>query len=182
MPFTRILLLFCALGPLALLCTAQAPSFVAKSVTHTATIRLQGPLDRVFPLFGPIGEKEWAPGWNPQIVYPIGPEVAEGMVFTVDDGAHGAAFWTITRYDPAAQRIAYVNVIPGFLVNRIEIACRAAGGQTDVTITYQHTALSDGGNEFVTHADDAMFEKRMAHWQHAINHLLTTGRRISATH
>ena len=179
---TRTLLLLFTLAP-ALFCVAQTPRFVAQSVTHTATIRLQGASDRVFPIFGPIREKEWAPGWNPQVVYPIGPEVAEGMVFTVEEGEHGTAFWAVTRYDLAARRIAYVNVTPGFLVNRIEIACRAAGdNQTDVTITYQHTALGEDGNQFVAQAGDAMWRKKMAHWGYAINHLLTTGERIAGSH
>jgi hypothetical protein len=178
---TRMLFLLCAVAPV-LFCAAQKPAtFVAKSVTHTATIHLQGSLGRVFPLFGPIREKDWAPGWEPQIVHPIGPQVAEGMVFTVDGGKDGTAYWIITRYDEATHRIAYANVIPGYLFNRIEIECRAAGAdQTDVTVTYQHTALNDAGNEFVATIDDAMYAKKMAHWQHAIDHLLTTGHRITS--
>ena len=178
---TRMLLLLFAIAP-ALFCAAQAPpAFVAKSATHTATIHLHGALERVFPLFTPIGEKDWAPGWEPKIVFPAGPQAAEGMVFTVDEGKDGTAYWIITRYEPAAHRIAYANVLPGYLFNRIEIACRAVSdNQTDVTVTYQHTALNDAGNRFVEQVDDAHYQKRMAHWQYAIDHLLTTGERIPA--
>jgi hypothetical protein len=181
----RILLSLAAALPLLGLALAQAQpaAFTAKSITHTATIQLDGSIDRIFPLFGPVREKEWAPGWDPQILFPAGKDVAEGMVFTVDEKEHGVAYWIITRYDPAAHRIAYVNVLPGYLVNRIEIACRAAGEkQTDVTVTYQHTALDHAGNRFVEQVDDAYYSKKMAHWQHAIDHLLQTGQRIPAQH
>src|SRR5258706_16458471 len=43
----------------------------AKAITHRGLIRLAAPVERVFPLFGPVREKLWAPGWNPQIVYPL---------------------------------------------------------------------------------------------------------------
>src|SRR5437879_5188037 len=78
----KILLLLSAALPLLGLALAQSQSagFAAKSVTHTGTIHLESSIDRVFPLFGPVREKEWAPGWNPQIVFPAGKEVAEGMV------------------------------------------------------------------------------------------------------
>src|SRR5579864_5921770 len=47
-----------------------AKSFVGQSVTRTGTIHLNGPIARVFPLFEPIPEKLWAPGWEPKVVYP----------------------------------------------------------------------------------------------------------------
>jgi len=183
---TILLCLFAALPVLSLALAAdksQASPFTAKSVTQTGTIHLNGAIHRVFPFFGPVREKEWAPGWNPQIVFPIGPEIAEGMVFTVQQDKNGIAYWMVTRFDPATHTIAYANVIPGLLAVRIQIACRAAGDQqTDVTVTYQHTALSDAGNQIVEQLDDKASEAKMAHWQHAINHLLATGKRIPSEH
>ena len=76
--------------PLAL--AAQTPSpaiaFRAKAVSHIATIRLAGSIGQVFRLFGPIVEKEWAPGWNPDVLYPTDRDVDEGMFFITHE-THG---------------------------------------------------------------------------------------------
>lgn len=178
---TRMLIFACCALPLfAQLASSQ--TFTAKSVTRTGTIRLKGSLDRVFPLFGPVREKEWAPGWEPHIVAPLTSEVAEGMVFTVEQ-QHGTMFWIVTRFDPAAHAISYVNVTPGDLVNRILIRCRSlAANETEVSVTYQHTGLAAVGNQYVESQNETAYAAKMRHWEEAINHLLTTGRQIEMRH
>jgi hypothetical protein len=41
----------------------------AKRISRSSTITLNAPLEKVFPLFGPIKEMEWAEGWQPEIMY-----------------------------------------------------------------------------------------------------------------
>jgi len=151
-------------------------SFVAKSVTLAGTIRLQASMDRVFPLFGPVQEKVWAPGWEPRLVYPTDRDVAEGMVFTVhrDDGTE---YWSITQFDPERHLIAYVNVIPGHIVNRIVIRCRAiSANQTEATVQYTHTALSEAANRWIEQQTREKYDAKMQHWQEAITYGLEHGR------
>ena len=153
-------------------------AFHAKAVSRTGTIRLAGAIDKVFPLFGPVREKDWAPGWDPEIVYPAGAEVAEGMVFRTHDKS-GETFWVITHFDAAGHSIAYANVTPGYIVNRIMIHCTAAGAnETECSVTYAHVALSEHANNFIEHMDDKAYAAKMTHWQEAINHRLTTGKTI----
>ena len=37
-------------------------NFESKRISRTSIITLNAPLEKVFPLFGPIKEKEWADG------------------------------------------------------------------------------------------------------------------------
>src|SRR5262245_10342915 len=50
-------------------------------ISRTATFRAEGPIDKVFPLFGPVLEKEWCWGWNPEILYSTSPLIEEKMIF-----------------------------------------------------------------------------------------------------
>ena len=156
--------------------------FQARAVSHAATIRMNGPVEKVFPLFGPVRESEWAPGWSPDLVYPTDSEVAEGMVFKTP-GEEGETLWVITRYDPEQHTVVYANVTPGYMVNRILIHCSAAGsGETDATVAYSHVALGEHGNDFVQHMDEQAYAAKMEHWRLAINYRLETGKTIPAHH
>jgi hypothetical protein len=152
--------------------------FQAMAVSHSATIALKGPVDKVFPLFGPVREAEWAAGWSPQLVYPTGSEIAEGMVFKTV-GETGETFWVIIRYDPEQLTVAYANVTPGYMINRILIRCAATeDGRTAATVTYWHVALSEQGNDFIRHMDESVYAAKMKHWRQAIDYRLETGKRI----
>jgi hypothetical protein len=181
MSISGLLILGLMLGVGALAHQSGPEPFQAKAVSHTATIRLNRPVDKVFPLFGPVRESDWAPGWSPELIYPTNTDVAEGMVFKVE-GETGLGFWVITRYDPGQHTVAYVNLTPGHMVNRILIACSSAGDETDATITYWHVALDERGNDFVQHMDAPAYAAKMAHWQQAIKYRLETGKTIPAHH
>ena len=174
-----LLILGLMLGMAALLQRPAAAGsqshFQANAVSHTGTIRLNGPVDKVFPLFGPVRESDWAAGWSPELIYPTDTDVAEGMVFKVA-GETGLGFWVITRYDPQQHTVAYVNLTPGHMVNRILITCGEVGGKTDATITYWHVALDERGNDFVRRMDAQAYAAKMAHWQQAINYRLETNK------
>jgi hypothetical protein len=175
-------LLLCGLALLPLAMQMERPptasEFHAKQALRTATIRIDGAIRDVFPLFTPIREKEWAAGWDPHPVWPANGEVVEGMVFTVDE-TPGRVFWVVTHYDPARHSIAYANVLPGQTLNRIEIACVASGAsQTDCTVRYAFVGLSDEGNKFVEMHSEEAYAAKLKHWTEAINHRLQTGKTV----
>jgi len=177
-----IVLLLCAVSLLPLLTRVGMSqvnsSFQAKQALRTGSIRLDGPIDKVFPLFTPIEEKKWAPGWDPQPVWPASGEVVEGMIFTVKEDP-GTVYWVVTHYDPQRHEISYANVMPGQTVNRIEIACKPAGAnQTECTVKYAFVGLSDEGNNFVEMHSEAVYAAKMQHWTKAINHALSTGSKV----
>ena len=176
MALTALLLCGLAILPLTLQTEHPDTTFQAKQARRTATIRIDGAIADVFPLFTPIREKEWAAGWDPHPVWPATGEVVEGMVFTVDE-TPGRVFWVVTHYDPERHQISYANVLPGQTLNRIEITCRAPGAnQTDCTVRYAFVGLSKEGNKFVEMHSEATYAAKMKHWTEAINHRLRTGK------
>ncbi len=153
----------------------MSTTFKAQRVTRTDEITLHAPPDKVFPLFGPVREAEWADGWNPVVVYSDSPLAEEeGAVFTTPNPGEADTIWIITRYDPAAYHIEYARITPGSTAVRIVIDCEAApGGSTTARVTYHITTLGEAGQRFI----DLHYPNMMAHWQEAINHVLATGQR-----
>src|SRR5437879_3949028 len=114
----------------------SAPSHVSR----TATIHLAAPMDRVFPLFTVPGEKHWAEGWNPQMIYPASGQPEMGAVFTTQHPGEGLMTWIITQYEPASGQISYARFAPEGHAGLISVQCQAsADGHTAATITYTLT-------------------------------------------
>jgi len=144
-------------------------------------IQLDAPLDQAVPLFGPIGEREWAPDWSPNMIYPAdGSFPAKGSVFT-SSGKHGEGIWILTAYDTRNGSISYLLVLPGYLVTEIEIRVKKQGEKkSSAAVTYRKTALSQGGDEMVAAFSDNA-GSHAAHWEAAINGALRK-RRENAGH
>ena len=144
-------------------------------------IQLDAPLDQAVPLFGPVGEREWAPDWAPHMIYPAdGSFPPKGSVFT-SSGKHGEEIWILTAYDAQDGLISYLVILPGYLVTEIEIHVKKQGEKrSSAEVTYRKTALSEGGDDMVaSFSQDA--GSHAAHWEHAINEALRK-RRGNAGH
>jgi hypothetical protein len=176
---TGITLLGLALMAVSVSQDETAP-FAGKSVTRSSTIHLNGPIAKVFPLFEPIGEKAWAPGWEPEVLYPENGAAQNGTVFlTYDDQSKNATYWTIIEYETQRHRITYINVIPNYQVRRITVECRAvAPDKTDATVSYSYTGTTQHGNDDVSKQTEERYAANMQHWTHAINTYLETGKQI----
>jgi hypothetical protein len=134
------------------------------------TIRLNGSIAEVTPLFGPVRESEWAPGWTPRFVHPSDPAQREGAVFTTTNADGKERLWMLTAYDPSEGRVEYVVVTAGLTANQIKIRIGPDGeDHCRATITYRHAALSLAGNAEVAKLDPAWAEKQRSHWESAIN-------------
>ena len=137
------------------------------------TIRLNGSVDEVSPLFGPVRETEWAPGWSPRFLHPAGGGQQEGAVFTAASADGKERLWILTGYAPAEGRIEYTVVAPGFTANQIKIRVASDGpSHSDATITYRRSALSPEGNQEVAKLDAHWAQQQRTHWEGAINQLL----------
>ncbi len=158
-----------------------AQSFESKRVSRTSTITLDAPLERVFPLFGPIKEKEWADGWNPEIVYSTTNLVEEHMVFKTKSHSHGESSytWMITKYMPEQSLIEYTVFTTERLWN-ITIQCseNTNSQKTDAEITYTYTGLTESGNAINEKALQHMYSKDLKNWEVPINHYLKTGKKL----
>ena len=140
------------------------------------TIRLNGSVAQVTPLFGPVREREWSPEWLPQFVHPKSGEQIEGAVFTTE--THGQhRIWVLTHFDVEGGRVEYVVVAPGLTANQIKIQVVADGvDRSEATITYRHTALATEGNRQVERLDEKWAEEQRSHWETAINRVLAGSR------
>lgn len=143
--------------------------------THTETqfvIHLQASPEEVFPLFGPVGEREWAQQWAPRMIFPSDSSMpATGAVFSTAE-EHGEQTWVLTAYDQKQGHIRYCIFLPGLVVTEIDIWLQKLGdAQTSAEVAYRHTAISAAGD----HLAARMGEHHGAmgpHWEHAINEAL----------
>ena len=153
--------------------TREAGTAAPAQRTQSFTIRLNGSVADVTPLFGPVREAEWAPHWSPRFIYPAEAVQREGAVFATTT-AHGAdRFWLLTTYDVANGRVDYVVMAPAFTANEIKIRVVPDGEQRcKATITYRRSALAPEGNEEVAKLDAHWAEEQRIHWEKAINEAL----------
>src|ERR1700740_3162829 len=125
--------------------------------TQSFTVFLKGSISVVTPLFGPIREAEWAPGWAPHFVNPAEGAQREGVVFTTKDAQGKERIWVVTDYDANEGRIGYAFVTPGFAVPSLGIRFkRHHDGRRKETVTYSFMAMVPEATDYVNQHD--------AHW------------------
>lgn len=144
---------------------ASTPPGRASIVLH-----LRATADRAFPMFDPVNEKGWAPGWQPTLFGDA--RVAAGLVFTTED-EHGRAAWLLDRYDPRTREVRYVVARPATLTT-IDITVVPDGPSSSIaTVTYTRTALDPSAasavDDFIRH-----FALQAPHWESAINAALAS--------
>jgi hypothetical protein len=150
---------------------AMAQAFKAEQFVQSASIQLKGGIERVFPLFTPLGEKKWAQDWNPDLIFPSGGATQEGQILQTPDHMHGAppSTWVVSRYDTSSHQIQYI-ITSAVRVAVISITCTASGkDSTGATISYTLTGLSAEGNALSHHLLGKIFATNLKDWENAIN-------------
>jgi len=148
---------------------------------RTRVIKLEGEVEQVFALFGPRQERDWAEGWDPNIVWPTDGTLQERMVFLRSPhGDRPETMWVVSRYDERQAVIEYTVFAPES-VRWILIRCRAAddGQATEAKIAYTFVGTSESACQHNTRRLDALFRHDLRDWETAINHYLRTGERLS---
>jgi hypothetical protein len=152
--------------------------FSANHESRSRMIQLLAPPGRVFPLFEPVGEREWAADWEPEFLYPRSGAAEVGAVFTTRHPGEADTIWTITAHDPARFHLTYLRVTPGSCVGLVDIGCDGApDGTTHAAVTYAFTALGEAGNNFLAGFTEEHYQAYMASWETAINYFLRHGHR-----
>lgn len=145
-------------------------------VAHTYTHHYNAPPERVFPLLCPVREVDWVDGWLPEVVYTASGVAEPHCTWTMPDGA----IWTVLEHDPQAGRVAFLKTTPGLTVARIEIQVRPDGENASTAdVTYQHTALTRAGADFVETFTEDHYRGFMQGWERALNHYLETGEKLT---
>lgn len=139
---------------------------MAAPTSREASFRVDAPIDRVFPLFTPLGERAWARGWDPEM---LSGETARGTAFRTVGAGGVESVWIVTRYEPAAGAAGYARVAQGSNVGLVDVACTAAGDATDVAVRYTLTGLGADGDAFVREfLSPARYDAFIDEWRTAI--------------
>jgi hypothetical protein len=159
-------------------CALPQKSDATVPLAHTKTefqFTVNASLEQAAPLFGADKERVWAPGWDPQFVYPTPAHDRQGMVFQVSHGEH-TSIWVNTAFDLAGGHIQYAYVMANAMVTSIDIRLmRDGASKTHVAVVYERTALLAEANDHVRHfaANDAKADKE---WEEQINGYLAKQR------
>ena len=138
--------------------------------TQVRSFHLDAPVARVFPLFTALGEKQWAQGWEPELL--SGSE-ERGSVFRTLHGDR-EAIWIVVDYRPAQGRVSYARLVQGSNMGLVDVQCSAVSGGTEVTVRYTLTGVNSQGQAFVTEfLDPGHYSRMIEEWRTAISKALT---------
>jgi len=164
--------------PLVTATLIAAAADAPQRVSRTYDQHLEAPPDRILPLLTPLGERAWAPGWEPEMRWEP-PGGGAGTLFVVRHSGQPDAVWLLDTWEPASGHVHYVHVTPGSDVTEIDIRLRPEGKDGAVaTVRYTWTALGPPGTALVESKTEEEYRRAMRHWELALNHYLTTGRKL----
>ena len=134
------------------------------------TVRL--PVDRVFPLFSPDGERTWVDGWDPEVMHPEDRTWAAGQVFrTIDRDRE--VIWVVTHHDSKTHSVTYHRVEGSDLVARVGVSCTGRE-ETQVRVSYSYFGLSAAGDDEIAAMSEAAFAEKMTNWRTQIEEKVVT--------
>jgi hypothetical protein len=147
------------------------------------------PVDEVFPLYGPVKEAKWSPGWEPQWLYPA-KLVAESLVpesgWTFMTGSSTEKkLWYLMKADFRLHEISYIVFWPEHMMYGISISAvpffdsASNKSGTSTGVKYDFVGISEEGNEEVRKRTngDANHANEMVHWRRAIQGCLEESHR-----
>ena len=138
-----------------------------QNIAHSGTLRVDAPPEHAFQLFTAPGEKLWIEGWDP-VVPSGGDGRAKGAVF-ITTAAGEKAYWVVADYDDEALHARYSRIAPGTHAGTVEVFARDDGsGSTEVTVTFELTALTSEGSKWLADFDSVAFRQKLVDWERMI--------------
>jgi hypothetical protein len=137
------------------------------SIKHTAGFDISQPVEQVFPLFSPEGEKHWVPNWDYENIMGT-TELSEDYVFLTGshDDASTDAIWLVKRYVPEKWFIQFYRVEPEDKIGVVTVQCsRISYHVTHVEVTYQYIPLSEKGHRFINGFTMEIYKKFIDEWR-----------------
>src|SRR4051812_39197219 len=110
------------------------------------------------PLFTAEGERAWAAGWEPS--YPDSSAHEGGQVWTTTGPPETT--WVTVQADETCVR--YARVAPDASAGIVTVTCRATAEGTEVTTSYDMTALSAEGEKRLAEFASA-YDEMLEHWR-----------------
>ncbi len=145
-----------------------------KFVSHSASFTIDAPVDLLFPLFSPEGEKKWVPGWD-YINVMDSVELKEDYIFLTQNHDHSAAdaIWIVKKYLPEQHLVAYYKIEPGQKAGLVTVKCTALeNGKTNIRVSYSYQALSAEGENFIREFTSKVYTEFIAEWEVMLNRYL----------
>lgn len=135
--------------------------------TQVRSFHLNAPVAQVFPLFTALGEKAWAPGWEPRL---LSGREERGSVFRTAHGGQETT-WIVVDYRPAEGRVSYARLAQDSNMGLVDVECSAAaGGGTEVSVRYTLTGLNGRGQAFVSgFLHPPHYDRMIEEWRAAIS-------------
>jgi hypothetical protein len=134
----------------------------------STTFEIAAPLAAVFPCFTALGERAWAPGWEPEL---LSGREQRGSAFRTRADDRCETLWVVTDYRPDLGRVSYARVALGRHVGLVDVACQETGrAHTQVTVTYTLTPLgAEAEAAVVEFLEPPAFAAYVGTWQPAIS-------------
>ena len=133
------------------------------------------PHDHAFRLFTPRGEQDWVPQWKPHFPAGAVDDTAPGTVF--ETHTHGQTTTWVVVDSTLGRRIRYARVTPQVDAGTVTVTLEDVGGQSEVTVTYELTTLTDAANAHL-HAFAARYPAFLQSWEDAIAAYLAQRREL----
>jgi hypothetical protein len=135
------------------------------AATQARTFHLDAPIAQVFRLFTALGEKSWAPGWEPEL---LSGQEERGSVFRTVHGGHETT-WIVVDYRPAQGWVSYARLVRDSNMGLVDVHCTVAPeGGTDVSVRYTLTGLDAQGQALVSRfLDPEHYRQMIEEWRTA---------------
>ncbi len=137
------------------------------TVKHTAGFEMSQPVDKLFQLFSPEGEKLWVPGWDYENITGS-TELCEDYIFLTKNHDHAstAAIWLVKRYDPESYLVQFYKVEPEDKVGIVTVQCsKKAENVTHVEVSYEYVGLTEKGRNFIDAFTHDKYKKFIDGWK-----------------
>jgi hypothetical protein len=139
--------------------------FIPVTRRLTGEFTSAGPVDVVFNLFSPLGEKSWVPEWDPELLHPPGVTWERGLIFRTKED-RSDAIWIVTHLDHPTHHVEYHRVESNRYLARVEVQCTALSAvETVVETTYEFVGLSNEGNEEISAMTEDGYRRKMTRWR-----------------
>jgi hypothetical protein len=137
-----------------------------RSRTHAFV--LEQPAATAIEWFTALGERDWAPGWNPEL---ISGHETRGSVFATVGADHVRTHWIVVAFDRRAGHASYARLAHGSHMGLIDVHCRALDPKrTEVSVTYTLTPLSEAGEKLVAELlEPARYRAFIDGWKNLID-------------
>jgi hypothetical protein len=159
---------------------SQTLATKATRISRTASFIVNEKIEKVFPLFGPIREMEWAEGWEPEVIFSSGAQVEQHMIFRTKGSPSEKYYtWVVTQFDPSEFVLEYAVST----LNRIwfiNVRCAPANDTTIATVSYTYTSLNEEGEKLNSAALERMFKNDLRDWQEAINYYIANNQMLNS--